>query len=211
MRPKGDGEPPSSPGLEVARLRSFFAFKQAIREEFVEHPDRAARRRRAQLLFGPESAAHDGQASQRLDELDGWLAYLAEVFLDSDAYNAAKHGFGLRGERSAIDVRISDRSVMEAADYSLGYLHASTGDDGRRRWRITTRWYSLETTVALISTAADLIQALWMTARHRYLNTPKLPRYTPGSLEQLLARTDGDPRRLVEMSLPLRYDDSTSS
>jgi hypothetical protein len=206
--PESDGERPDAPGLKVARARSFAAVKQAIREQFIKHPDADYRRRRAKILFGSSPSDDEGTTNERLDELDGWLVYFAEIFLDSDAYNAAKHGFALRGERSAIDLRLEDTSVMEAAGYSLAYLHAPKGAHGRRRWQITTRWYSLEVTLALISTASDLIEALWTTARHRYRGAPRPPLYRPGSLPHLLARDDGDPRRLVEMYTALHYSDT---
>lgn len=117
----------------------------------------------------------------------------------------AKHGFALRGDRSALDVHVDNHSVMAASGYSVALLHVVGDRSGRRRWRLTERWYSIDVTVALISTATDLLENLWAVARRRYLGAPLPVVFTPPPLSDLLELEDGDPRRLIEMYSTLRY------
>jgi len=203
--PAEDGALPEAPWLALARERSFKTFKERLRETFLADIDIHARRQSMQLLFDRHPARDDDGADQRLDELARYLAYLTRVVLDADAYNAAKHGFALRGDRSALDVHVDNHSVMAASGYSVALLHVVGDRSGRRRWRLTERWYSIDVTVALISTATDLLENLWAVARRRYLGAPLPVVFTPPPLSDLLELEDGDPRRLIEMYSTLRY------
>lgn len=209
--PTADGTVPDAPWLALVRERSFEAFKTRVRKHFLDDDEIEVRRTAMQHLFARHPASDDEQADQRLDEFGRYLAYLARVFLDADAYNAAKHGFALRGERSSLDVRVDDLSVVEASGYSFEMLHAVPDPHGQRRWRLTERWYSIDVTVALIWLATALIENLWTVARRRYLGAELPVVFTPPPLSDLLDLEDGDPRRLVEMYSTLRYDDADSA
>ena len=166
---------PDAPWLVLARERSFEGFKARVREQFLAEDDVEVRRAAMEVLFARHPAGDDEPSRRRLDELGRYVAYLARVFLDADAYNAAKHGFALRGERSSLDVRVDDRSVIEATGYSFEMLHVARDPGGHRRWRLTERWYSIDLTVALIWIATALIENLWLVARGRYLGVqPRL-------------------------------------
>lgn len=117
------------------------------------------------------------------------------MLLDSDAYNAAKHGFVMQAQHSAVDVQVEGQSIMSAAGPALTYLHKKDAE-----WHLTTRWYSLEATLGLIYLATNLIEAIWYQARFRYLSDGPGPTYTPPPLDALTDHPDGDVRRLMAMS-----------
>jgi hypothetical protein len=202
--PDTGGAKPPSPWLAIARQRSPKEFKKLIRRRF-QNPDAKAVRQDMRVLFGvhPEDAV---VADDRLDECARYLSYFASIFLDSDAYNAAKHGFALRGERSQLNVRVDDLEVVDVSGYSLDLLHVVT-DGGRKRWRVTTRWFSLEGSIALTWTATALLENLWTVGCQRRLGAPKVRVFSPPPLSTVLDLGEGDPRRLVEIKRDLAYDD----
>jgi len=192
--PTSGGSLPACPWFEVARLRAFQVFKKSIKERFVLLEDEAQRRAQAAILFGDATTSR-APVEDRLGELVRYLEFYARVFLDSDAYNAAKHGFVLQAEHSAADVQVEGQSIMAAAGPALTYLHKEGAE-----WTLTTRWYSLEATLALIYVATNLIEALWYRARMRYLGEGARLAYTPPPLDALTDHADGDVRRLMVMS-----------
>jgi len=204
--PDRDGSPPACPWIEIARRRDFWKIQHEVRDTFVGSVDTEAQRENMRFLFGA-SAGTDADDVARLDVLADHLRYFAEIYLDNDAYNAAKHGFVMKAELSQISLSIEDRVIIDESGASVAYVHDRTAD---KSWVLTQRWYSVEATVALGWIATYLIEALWYCARGRYLGKPIPLGYSPRPLRDLLGKPDrSEPRRLVEMSQNLgHYDDS---
>ena len=91
--PLADTAVPDAPWLVLARERSFNEFKARVREQFLVEDDLEVRRAAMEVLSARHPVGDDEASRRRLDELGRYIAYLARVFLDADAYNAAKRGF----------------------------------------------------------------------------------------------------------------------
>ena len=99
------------------------AFKSRVDDEFVTPAQDGGQTSKMAALFAKHP--HDErEAAERLDVLASWVRYLAEVFLDADAYNAAKHGMALRGERSHLRVDVEGLNIIDTDGFSFELLHA---------------------------------------------------------------------------------------
>lgn len=204
--PPRSPQPVESPWLAIARERSFSNFKNLVRERFVER-EPPATRPDMEALFDLHPEDDEAAANERLDDLARYLSYYASIFLDSDAYNAAKHGLALRGEQSNLKVQIEDRELLDVTGYNLDFLRVVEDSDQRSRWAITKRWFSLEVSIALVWLATSLLENLWSVGRQKRLGAARVRVFTPPSLDTLLRIADGNPRCLVEVKTNLPYDE----
>jgi hypothetical protein len=102
------------------------------------------------------------------DNIRAYLIRLATTFLDSDSYNAAKHGLAVSAGMAQVDVEVDDSPVWSASGPTLTYVSLRP-EDGYKEWKRVTRWFSPEQSIELTIATCHLLQLLWIVARHRYL------------------------------------------
>lgn len=168
-----EGLPPC-PWLDMAGERSFRAFKKKVRvlADGLATGDR--RESLAQVFFGaadrdalkPTPNAERWHAG--LENLEAWLGFYAEHFLDAHVYNAAKHGLAIRGGNSSF--QLGDDPLLSASGPSLEYLEV-VEQEGRRRWQRTTQWLDLDRSLAYVFMAYRLMKGLWSVASARYVGS----------------------------------------
>ena len=194
--PRPSGEAPPSPWLELSRRRSPGAFKSWVEMTIVDAP-RDGIEDLVRFVFGDAITGEE-----REQHLRAYLRLLAEHFLDAESYNAAKHGFALQGARSRLTTTIEDEEVIDDDGLTIEWL-GIMGDTPR--WTRTTRWFSIEATVAASFMAAWMIRALWLAARHRYLGDPVGEAFAASAPRAMLAAVGVVHPILVEVDEPLAY------
>jgi hypothetical protein len=165
---------PAEPWIVLASEYRFARFKQKIAElktslspgeaadqiHFVFHgsvtPDGLQPR--------PDRSVWNGA----VDNIRAYLIRLAEIFLDSDSYNAAKHGLAVSAGMTQVDVTVEEESVWSASGSTLTYLSLRP-EDGYKEWKRVTRWFSPAQSIGLTIATCHLLQLLWTAARHHYL------------------------------------------
>lgn len=186
--PDEHGTYPPCPWLAMSRVKHPGVFKDWVRSFVVKSSaDEAADLARA--AFGA-SVADELSARNSV----GWLQIAAEHFLDADSYNAAKHGFALQGAHSRLTVEPDKeadgdgRSPVPLID-EQGLTVTWLGVRGapNPKWSVTTRWFSVDATVAIAYLTTRLIEALWYAGRARYLAEPQELVWDPPAIADVLA------------------------
>lgn len=169
---------PECPWLDVARVRAPAKFKRQVEERFLGTLGRDERRRRVALVFfgGRDPAGVSPQPSQSdwddgADNIEAFLCYFAQHFLEADVYNSLKHGLAVRPGDAK--VQLGDGELLKAEGPSIEYLSIRESEGGQRRWCRSTTWIDVDRSISLVFLATRLIESLWGIARARY--TGELP------------------------------------
>jgi hypothetical protein len=182
-----DGEPaPACPMLDLARLRWPADFNERLRQRFGpdSDPQDGANLRAVARVFhatdARENLLPDPPAAELWDKslrnIEGYLRAFATKHLEGAAlYNAAKHGLALIPGDSSFQV--GDGSLVKAQGPAIRHLEVRDDADGHPRWKMVTHWVKADLQMALVYHACSLIDALWETARYRYLATARAGGY----------------------------------
>lgn len=182
------------PWLTLSRTKSFRAFKGDVRTRFVSRTKQDSDLETISQVFYGTALSKPFSEATSIDEyidvcdnVEELLRILAGVFLDSDSYNAAKHGFAIKAGRSRITATVGELEFFNTEGPHLEYLNAKKDAEGILRWGIETSWVPLELILQQVVVAQRMIDALWLAARARYLAEDLPRRPNLGSLrhEQL--------------------------
>lgn len=169
------------PWISISRERSPQRFKEKV-ESLPERLDTAEGQEQMCLTFfgaadrstfGDEAPTEEVWA-ELLDSSRSWLSWFARYFLDSDVYNAAKHGLGVYPQRIALKVEIDGQPLLDGSGPCLEYLHSVTDEDNNRQWRRATKWVHWDRLFGAIHIACQLIDRLWTVARVHYGESQRL-------------------------------------
>jgi hypothetical protein len=173
-----DGKPPFSecPVLDIARGRNHAAFKEKVEKRFLGNLDQEERRKRARLVFygtNDQSAFRERPPDDAWtggpDNIENFLRYYAETFVDADLYNAAKHGLAIHPGEVAMQLANNQgEEILGAKGHAIEYLAEREEKDGSRTWTRATKWVDLELNAAFIMTAMEFMKSIWTVARARY-------------------------------------------
>jgi len=168
---------PACPWLELSRMRTPTEFKASVRRRFGAETDVPGAKRRAEVakVFyltdtreALKPAPSEAAWNTSLDVIEEYLSHFARQHLDQAAlYNAAKHGLAVRPSRMSL--KWNDGALVSVDGAVMQYLYLRDRDDGLRRWYQGTHWVRRDMQMALISRACQLIEALWVAARFRYV------------------------------------------
>lgn len=168
-----EGSPPC-PWLEIVRARGAGQFKRMVSERFVDALSPEERRQRVgEVYFGSAERTAitpnppPEQWEKSLDNIEAFLTHYARHFLDADIYNALKHGLAVRPGPAAM--QLGEGDLIKAEGPALEYLTRGEDSDGKRRWFHTTHWIEVDSALAFISIAQQLMKSIWTLARFRYL------------------------------------------
>jgi len=172
------GPAPSCPPLDLARLRSFTEFKERVRLRFGERSDAEDREHRnavARVFHATDVRENLLPAPPPVDlwekslaNIEGYLRAFAHQHLErAPLYNAAKHGLALTP--TEMSVQMDDGSLLKAEGQVIQYLEVRDDRHDRPRWQQVTHWVKADRQMALVFRTCQLIEALWETARYRYL------------------------------------------
>lgn len=166
---------PACPWISLSRERSPRRFKRKVENLLQDLRNEDERDRMAVVFFGTtdrltfgDSAPDEETWRALLDSSSSWLLWFGRYILDGDVYNAAKHGLGVHPQRVSLSVEIDGQSFLDGSGPCLEFLQLSSGDDGERQWRRTTKWIQWDKHAACIFIAAQLIRRLWTVAQVRY-------------------------------------------
>jgi hypothetical protein len=197
---------PNCPWIELASIRDFRRFKQGVKNLVAGLHDGSCVDTASEVLLGRTEAASMDQ-----DEWDAlaannaeWLAWLGEYFLNSDAYNAAKHGLGVLPQNIALKVTIDETiDFLDGAGPCLEYLHSDRDEGGVRHWHRTTRWLKPDRSFACIHIGCKLIERLWAVGevRHGFGDSTTVEMDTFGSPQDLISK---DSMTLAKMRVTLK-------
>lgn len=195
--PRADGSSPPCPWLEMSRRQGPGQFKRWVTARISDAP-RESVEKLAAFLFA--DAVGGEEATRRLT---GYVRLFAEHFLDAPSYNAAKHGFALQGARSRLTARVADIDVIDDEGLTIEWLGVQGNPP---RWARTTRWFSVEATIALSFMGSWMIRALWLAARARYLDDPVEEAFSATAPDEMLAAFGVVHPVLLEVDDELRYE-----
>lgn len=202
---------PECPWIAIASERSFGRFKGKVSDlqQNLRTPD--YRDRAATVFLGSSDwkelrpAISGDEWGHHLENSIQWLSWFATYILDGNVYNAAKHGLGVWPQNSALKVEIDGVSdFLNGSGTCLEYLHTSRENDGRTKWRRTTKWVRLDRTFASIHIACALIHRVWCVGSVRHGNCQKaeLELFPFPSPSEMFAK---DEMALANFSRSLRY------
>ena len=192
--PDTEGVFPPCAWLGMSRVRPWELnawIKTRIRDSSPEDRGRLAAKAFGEVLTSEELTEAAAQH----------LGLCAEHFLDADSYNAAKHGFAVQGARRRLTVELPDLVLIDTQGLTIDWLAVRRG-----QWVCTSRWFSVEATIAVSFMATRLIQALWIAARKRYLGTPVTLEFALAPPHDLFAAFGVPHPTLAEVEEPLAYD-----
>lgn len=169
---------PDQPWIEIAKERNFRRFRSEV--EDLRHRIKAGEEgsrihevfhgTRDRLKIGspdPPAAEDWEMASTNIGE---FLIRFSDIYLDSNAYNAAKHGLVVAAGASRAQVEVDGIEVMQIEGPCLEYLVDRT--DGEDGWGLQTKWVDPDHAIALSIAASHVIRQLWIVAKHLYLGEP---------------------------------------
>jgi len=184
---EADAPLPVCPPIALARMRDFQRFKTWVRTTLIDDQSELTRYIRATL--------GDDDRDGRLALVGQYVRRIGQQFLDADAYNAAKHGFGVRGEHSRLVVSIEDVTFADVSGAAITWL-----DDRAVRPVMTTCWYSVEGLLALSHACCQLVEQLWRVAQRRYLGAEREMIWRPQPIADLWSSLGVDDLVLLKMS-----------
>lgn len=195
--PDAAGFVPPCAWLTMSRIKNPRQFKRWVEERINSASADETRKLVTDTFAGVLSD------TEQADVVVAHIRLCAEHFLDADSYNAAKHGFAVRGARSRLNVDVASSVSMETDGLTIEWLGVRGGEP---RWARTTRWFSVEATIALSFFAIRLIEALWSAARHRYLGEPIDVELAVPAPDELFAAFGVPHHILTEMDEELEYE-----
>lgn len=164
---------PPCPWLSLVRQRDPGGFKRVVRKRFVDSSteDLDLLSQAALAFFGTDDPKHfnpEPRAEQfraRVRDLEGWLRYFANVFLDdAPLYNSIKHGLAVQaGEHS---FRFSD--LISGGGPGVLFLEQRK-EQNRLKWAQSIRWLQLDQLLAAVSIGTLIMQQLWEVGRVVYV------------------------------------------
>jgi hypothetical protein len=175
----GHVDRPAEPWIVIAEERVFWKFRAAVNElrarvlsgdeEDRIHEVFHGTRNRLEIRAGSDPAPVEewDTAARNIGE---FLTRFAAICLDSNAYNAAKHGLVVSAGASRFQVEVDGVEFMRTEGPHIEYLVNRT--DGGDGWGLQTRWVDPDHAIALSLAACHLIRQLWIVARHVYLGEP---------------------------------------
>lgn len=174
-------EPSPCPWLRMSRLVSAQQFKRWV----DDHVLAAGLEGRSALCQAVLAPGGDHGAAICAE----YLELLARYFLESDSYNAAKHGMSVRGGAEQTAVTVGDKEILNRGGATVRWLAIWPRDDKATppRWTRMSRVSSTEATVSLIFLTTQFMEAVWLQGRQRHLGEVPEREFRPRSLEQLLA------------------------
>ena len=174
---------PRCPWLEISALSEFRAFKNMVRS-LVDTDRDDLERRIDGLLFGESPAADDARREFIAVATETVVAAARRVLDDSPLYNAAKHGFAVLSDRTAVEFRIEppddesadDRAQREAvekwmSDKGLTLESLEWIYDKRtkvRQWRTAVRFVDPGHDLALAWLTIRVLSNVWRITKTRY-------------------------------------------
>jgi hypothetical protein len=154
------------PWLRMSRMTGFKEFKDWVKANVTtaSAPDLDQ--------LSAATFACDAGVPAEVQAVAEYLRLLGRHFLDADSYNAAKHGMALRGGAEQWSVKIEEWELLNRGGATVSWLARWPRNDPNRptRWTQATRVLSVEACVALIQVTAQLMKALWLKGRERYLD-----------------------------------------
>jgi hypothetical protein len=153
------------PSIRMARLTNAGQFKKWAREDVRDASDSSLAELCAVVFACPTDA--DAVATYA-----DYLKLYARHFLDSDSYNAAKHGMALQGGMQRTEVTVNDWQAISEDGAQVSWIARWPQDDPDRpkRWTRAAHLLSEGAVVGLIHMACALMENIWARARARYLS-----------------------------------------
>jgi hypothetical protein len=127
----------------------------------------------AQVFFGTDQRENITPTpdtdtwDQGIANIESFLRHYARHFLDTDSYNALKHGLAVQTGKAGM--QLGDGDLVKVHGTALEFLSLRRDQHGRQRWNRTTRWIDIDKTMAFVYLATALIESVWNIARARYL------------------------------------------
>jgi hypothetical protein len=145
-------------------------------------------------------------------DLDAYVDYmrlLAEHFLDSGPYNAAKHGMGLAGGSERRQIEVDGLQVFRRDGAVISWLAVWPLHDAERapRWTRASRLFSAEVAIALISLSTNLMKSIWIRGRAEHLSERWDDVFRPPPPHELLAALEVRHLVLADWYEPLPRDE----
>lgn len=163
------------PWVAISRERSPRRFKRKVESLLERLNTPEGREQMCQTFFGTTDRSTFGDEApteetweKLADSSRLWLSWFARYILDSDVYNAAKHGLGVYPQRIALKVEIDGQALLNGSGPCLEYLHSIRDENEKRQWRRATKWVQWDRLFGAIHIACQLIDRLWTVARVRY-------------------------------------------
>lgn len=160
--------PSPCPWLELSAERHSARFNRRVAQEILDLTTADLHDVVGFVYFGGRSPADARIPIDEVTRTATLLRSLAARFLaDGQVYNASKHGMALIGGG-----RTANRAsaVSGPALATVAYLSASKWADGRRDWTLHVDSQDVAANLALVEVGADMLEALWLVARVRYLS-----------------------------------------
>lgn len=188
---------PVCPWLEVSRLMSPRAFKDAI-EPYAGVLASEESAKVSNVFLGSPSyqAEMDGTEEEWLDRrlaIERLLRHFARMLLsDATLYNAAKHGLVTIAGESSIRIGNFEEhpdNGIHTSGPTLRWIQRET-KDGQSEWKMSTAFIPLEANLAWIGMTATLIRSLWTIAKARYVGGGGHAKFAAPSQEQVHALLD---------------------
>lgn len=179
-------EPGRSPWLEVAQLRSFSRFKDAIAAAVANNGSGWKREQIGRVFLGGETETAAGLATDQqgfASAVDGYITLLTALgqllLSQSDLYNAAKHGLvGVPQHAGSISFKGDDgRDLKIGGGPSLVYLHQKPPAEdpaltSEERWRATLQFVRIDSNLLVVEQACRAISSIWSVAQRDYTGVP---------------------------------------
>lgn len=167
--------------VRMAHLTSHRDFKSWVRTTITKAPDDDVAQLCGDIFASDPNSVEDRHSCVR------YLRLLAEHFLDSDSYNAAKHGMALHGGSERLQVEVADWKLLEQDGMRVSWLTRWPRDDVQRapRWTQVKRLLDADATIALTYTATMLMRSIWVRGRQRHLGEPWDEVFRPVPPEQM--------------------------
>jgi len=193
---------PPCPWLELSRERDFKKFKREVenlrtRLESGDEEDRIhqvfhinADLERVSLNPTPDKERWDRAA----ENLSRFLNFYASYFLDSAAYNAAKHGLAVTAGEQGIEfgVGTGEEPILSRKGPAIEYLKVAPGPGGHPRWQREIKWITTKRAIPLIYLGCNFIEAIWNIGAGRYgIRDPtELQLFDHPPFEEIIARSE---------------------
>jgi hypothetical protein len=162
------------PALNVVREREPGGFKKKVRARFVRTSPSPKHHSENGLVFygSPTVNGFDYDTEGRealLSNIESLMRLFASTFLDAEAYNAIKHSMAIRTGNSRLEIKVDEMDLGTTEGPHIEYVGIRETEE-RFVWAHKTRWFDFDLIVAQIATAQRMILALWLVARHRYID-----------------------------------------
>jgi hypothetical protein len=195
------------PSIRLARLKSAARFKQWVEEHVRDAPDHELEEL-CGLAFACDPSSRDDVAAY-----GEHLRLFARHFLDSDSYNAAKHGMTVQGGSNRIQLQIDEWEAVSQDGVQVSWIARWPRDDPERpaRWTRAHRLMSEGAVIALIHMATQMMKSIWIRGRNRHLGEKDPTVLRPSSADQLFAQLGIRSHVLLETYHPFAEDGGTES